>query len=52
MLGITVAGRSGVVETATLISPSDVVTGRRGGFQTRPYTKVCLDIKYERYNRT
>jgi len=29
------------------IEPSDVITGRRGGFQTRPYTKICLDIRCE-----
>ena len=30
--------------------PSDVIAGRRGGFQARPYTRAFPDIRYELQN--
>ena len=32
-----------------VISPSGVITGRSGGFQTRPDTRGCPDFRYEGY---
>jgi len=43
------AGPPGRSSRPPVFSPSDVITGCRGGFQTRPYTKICLEIRCERY---